>query len=277
MQDIKSIQSVKLKILAERTKIEITSATGFLCEYKEKLFLVTNWHVVNGRNNFTKELLGKKHGALPGFLDLQLTYIQQVKDDNFITFILAFQQPLFYYNSEEDFYDESKPLWIEHDKKNEIDVVAIDLTHIKNLSSMPGFKLMTYNIEEEMSYTQYTTGISVMDKVFIIGYPLSSGLSPNEYPIYKGATIASEIKNNDEPPIIFIDGKTKSGMSGSPVILKHEFSGSVEGDALFGKTQLIGVYSGRESTSPALTEAELGIVWKLEQCLLPILEKAINS
>lgn len=275
MPDIKSIQSVKLKILAERTKIEITSATGFLCEYKEKLFLITNWHVVNGRNNFTNELLDK-HGALPGFLDLQLTYIQQAKDDNFTTFILPFEQPLFYYNSDEDFYDESKPLWTEHDKKNEIDVVAIDLTQFKNVCSLPGFKLMTYNIEEEISYTQYTTGISVMDKVFIIGYPLSSGLSPNEYPIYKGATIASEIRNNDEPPIIFIDGKTKSGMSGSPVILKHEFSGSVEGDALFGKTQLIGVYSGRESISPDLTEAELGIVWKLEECLLPILEKAIK-
>ncbi|MFD2943251.1 trypsin-like peptidase domain-containing protein [Flavobacterium notoginsengisoli] len=277
MPDIKSVQSVKLKILAERTKIEITSATGFLCEYKEKLFLITNWHVVNGRNNFTKELLDKKHGALPGFLDLQLTYIQKAENDNFITYILPFEQSLFYYNSDEDFYDESKPLWIEHDRKNEIDLVAIDLTQFKNVCSLPGFKLMAYNIEEEISYTQYTTGISVMDKVFIIGYPLSSGLSPNEYPIYKGATIASEMKNNDEPPIIFIDGKTKSGMSGSPVILKHEFSGSVEGDALFGKTQLIGVYSGRESTSPDVTEAELGIVWKLEQCLLPILEKAIKS
>lgn len=277
MPNIRSIQSVKLKILAERTKTEITSATGFLCEYKEKLFLITNWHVVNGRNNFTKELLDKKHGALPGFLDLHLTYIQQTEDNNFNTFILPFEQPLFYHNPDEDFYDESKPLWIEHDRKNEIDVIAIDLTQFKNICSLPGFKLMTYNIEEEISYSQYTKGISVMDNVFIIGYPLSSGLSPNEYPIYKGATIASEIKNNDEPPIIFIDGKTKSGMSGSPVILKHGFSGSPEGDALFGKSQLIGVYSGRESTSPDLTEAELGIVWKLQECLLPILQKACKQ
>jgi hypothetical protein len=277
MPDLKSIQSVKIKILAERTKIEITSATGFLCEYKEKLFLITNWHVVNGRNNFTKELLDTKHGALPGFLYLQLIYTQQVQDDNFNTFPLPFEQPLFYYNSDEDFYDESKPLWIEHDRKNEIDVVAIDLTQFKNLSSLPGFKLATYKIEEEIAYSQYTSGISVMDKAFIIGFPLSSGVSPNEYPIYKGATIASEIKDNDEPPIIFIDEKTKSGMSGSPVILKHEFSGSPEGDALYGKTQLIGIYSGRESTSPELTEAELGIVWKIEECLLPILEKAIKS
>ena len=108
MLNLKSIQSIRIKILAERTKIEITSATGFLCEYKEKLFLITNWHVVNGKNNFTKELLDKKHGALPGFLDLQLTYTQQAKDDNFNTFLLPFEQPLFYYNSDEDFYRNSK-------------------------------------------------------------------------------------------------------------------------------------------------------------------------
>lgn len=271
MLDIKSTQSIRIKILAETTRKEITWATGFLCEYKEKIFLITNWHVVNGRNSITKELLST-NGAIPGFLRVDLKYLKQVGTNSFTTEIVQFEQPLFLYNENESFYDESKPLWIEHDKKNEIDVVAIDFTKIKD--HLADHQLMRYNIEEEIKYSQYTTGISVMDKAFIIGFPLSTSLSPNEYPIYKGATIASEIKINDEPPIILIDGKTKSGMSGSPVILKHEISGSPEGDALMGKSQLIGIYSGRESTSPDLTEAELGIVWKLEQCLLPILEKA---
>lgn len=271
MLNLKSIQSIRIKVLAERTKKEITWATGFLCEYKEKLFLITNWHVVNGKNSFTKESLST-NGAIPGFLKLELRYIKQVENNGFKTKVATFDQPLFFFNEDEDFYDESIPLWIEHDRKNEIDVVAIDLTDKKDI--LGDYKVMTYDIKEEVEYSKYTSGISVMDKVFIIGFPITTGLSPNEYPIYKGATIASEMKVDDEPPILLVDGKTKSGMSGSPVIVVHKMSGSSKGEAFMGKTQLIGIYSGRESTSPELTEAELGIVWKLEQSLIPILEKA---
>jgi hypothetical protein len=44
--------------------IELASATGFLVEHEARLYLVTNRHVIRGRNNQTDQPLSPS-GALP--------------------------------------------------------------------------------------------------------------------------------------------------------------------------------------------------------------------
>ena len=64
------------------------------------------------------------------------------------------------------------------------------------------------------------------------------------------------------------------GMSGSPVMVKRG-----EGESAMGleHLRLVGVYSGRDRQEPSEFEAELGIVWPLRECLLPILETYLEE
>ena len=88
------------------------------------------------------------------------------------------------------------------------------------------------------------------------------------FPIWKKASIASE-PNIDiqQMPYFFIDTATRSGMSGSPVVIYRKRSFTIEEEST-GKfsghiTKLIGVYSGRiGADSDMISDAQLGRVWK---------------
>ncbi|PHN93501.1 hypothetical protein CSC80_11300 [Maribacter sp. 6B07] len=131
------------------------------------------------------------------------------------------------------------------------------------------------DIDEEISKD---LKIGIMDDIFVTGFPLKTNTTPNKFPIYKGATIASEPDIFNSLPMFYIDGKTKSGMSGSPVIKKDNTIKTIAtptGITLNqGRIGLAGVYSGRDRQEKDEYEAELGIVWRLKECLLPILESA---
>ncbi len=59
-----------------------------------------------------------------------------------------------------------------------------------------------------------------MNQAFVTGYPLEASTTPNKFPIYKSGIIASEPMVFNSEPRFYIDGKTKKGYSGSPVVLK---------------------------------------------------------
>lgn len=71
----------------------------------------------------------------------------------------------------------------------------------------------------------------------------------------------------EDLPYYFVDTATKSGMSGSPVILR-ERRGVVNINKSEGKwsryrTKLVGIYSGRIGAySETRNDAQLGRVWK---------------
>ena len=118
-----------------------------------------------------------------------------------------------------------------------------------------------------------------MDNVFIVGFPLKTNTTPNQYPIYKGATIASE-PYLYKVPMFYVDGKTKRGMSGSAVVKKHGMKVHQEPTQFRfneGRLDLIGVYSGRDAVADSEYEAELGIVWPFDKCVAPIIEKVNES
>ena len=43
----------------------LSTATGVFVRYKEKVFLITNRHVVRGKNNFTNEYMNKENAGIP--------------------------------------------------------------------------------------------------------------------------------------------------------------------------------------------------------------------
>ena len=116
-----------------------------------------------------------------------------------------------------------------------------------------------------------------MDQAFVTGYPLEASTTPNKFPIYKSGIIASEPMIHNSEPRFYIDGKTKKGYSGSPVVMK-EYSTSQQNARINGftheKLNFIGIYSGRDRQEETEFEAELGIVWPYRDCLLPILKQA---
>ena len=273
----KSFTAVQIEPLSKETRIGLPMASGFMCSYKSRFYLVTNWHVVSGRNFETNEIMHNR-GAIPGFLNLKFHIANE--DSNGVANPSSYSIndiPLYkMVEDEEAKWSPEVPLWLEHPKlKQSVDVVCLDIT--EDITNLKIDNIIVYNIEEEI---ENGTSVNVMDNVFVIGFPLKSSTTPNGYPIYKGATIASEPNVKQKLPLFYIDGKTKKGMSGSAVILIER--PKLENDRgvlkfYTANVYLVGVYSGRERQSKDEHEAEMGIVWNISGALLPILNKSIEQ
>ena len=255
----------KLEILAHATAVLLGEATGFFCEYAGRTFLVTNWHVVAGRHFQTKLPLHRSQ-ALPGSLKVH-THISKT------TSSVAAPSSSTVFNIA--LLDHSgAPNWLEHPLFGcDVDVIAIAVdTLIPDCS-----KIYRIDLAAEMARD---TQLAVMDQAFVTGYPLSATTTPNSLPIYKSGTIASEPRVFDSEPRIYIDGKTKTGMSGSPVMVKHR-GASPENDGPNGlganTLDFVGIYSGRDRQERSEFEAELGIMWPYKECLIPIIEAFLST
>lgn len=256
-----SLVTTPIEILAENTKAIIGNASGFIVKYCDIHFLVTNWHVFSGKNYQTGELLHSS-GAVPGFINFNITY----RDENQIEHTYRFEEPISYFNFN---------VWKEHpstEHKHDVAVFPIEYL-VKNI----GNTIEALNIEDTKLIE---TDFRVMDNIFIVGYPLKNKSTPNKYPVYKTGTIASEPNVKEFLPHILVDSKTKSGMSGSLVVIKksvvekkYDFNSALH----FNQTKILGIYSGRESVSKDYYEAELGIIWTINNSLIPILEKMISD
>jgi hypothetical protein len=229
----------------DETRQKLASATGFVYERKEKLYLITNWHNVTGINPITKKHISN-HGGIPDVM--VLTLLKQIKPhiewDNF-----AF-----------NLYDEDgKADWLVHPVHKElVDVVAIELEFDKDFKGI--FKPIN-----KLKFDKFD--LEVSDDIFILGFPY--GLNGGGYfPIWKRGSVATEPDINYEGlPKILVDTASRTGMSGSPVIFKRDGihgaeDGKLKSDTVIGTIQdFVGIYSGR---IPGETEfeAQLGIVWK---------------
>jgi len=253
---------VQLHLNAQTTGAYLGSATGFLCGFRKRIFLVTNWHVLSGRNFETKSPIHSSL-ALPGSIDIALT-------------VLTFQGEEFYkpkrtlIENVQLYGGDENPLYRAHpEHNNNLDVSCLELTD--QLNNFEEIRRSLFDCETEIDKH---SNLSVMDQVFIVGYPLKTSTTPNEYPIHKSATVASE-PDAYTKPLFYVDGKTKQGMSGAPVLKKQTIKivkNSSGFEVTEGRIDLIGIYSGRDSSSQEEAEAELGLVWHFRESVIPILE-----
>ena len=209
------------------------SATGFVVEHHNASYLVTNWHVLAGKNPETGEQLARDCPT-----DIAIWH---------------HREPLGHWQSvTQPLFDRAgNHLWVEHPQGNNVDVVALplDLSH------------GTQTFPLDLSLADVDMAAYCAMPVHILGFPLGLAAS-GRFPIWKTGHIASEPEIDVEGrPLFLIDATTRGGMSGSPVFARQVGSRMDRAGNLIVQpgmfTRFLGIYAGRIGTN-----VEVGRVWK---------------
>lgn len=217
---------------------ELASATGFSVKFGDTFYLITNWHVVAGRDADTAACLDQVNAAIP---DRLVIWFHR---KNSLGAWLKLEIPLF--------SPEGQPLWIEHPLGRKVDVVAVPI-------ELPD-EAMIYPLDLSLALADMVVAPAM--PVSVIGFPLGLVAGEN-WPIWKTGHVASDPDIDFQPdrPAFLIDATTRSGMSGAPVVLR--LSGGYsnrDGHTIYSSglsTKFLGVYAGRIHNA-----SEIGRVWR---------------
>ena len=227
------------------TDTVFANGTGFIYQQDDRVYLITNWHNVTGRDPASGVCLSKTL-ATPDTITTYFRHPYQVG--------MGRREHLKLYRDDAM----REPAWFEHPTfGREVDVVALPLAN--QLRSK--YRLFPINaIEFDSGFKE-----EVADDAFVVGYPFAD-MTYASLPIWKRASLASEPDIDlDRLPKMLIDTATRPGLSGSPVIMQrvglHGKSAVLSSDTIIGRIRnFVGVYSGRIGNDEL--KAQLGIVWK---------------
>jgi hypothetical protein len=187
-----SLNFISLRLVSAKDTFSIACGTGFVVSAKDKYYLITNWHVVTGRDPITGLCMDSR-GYYPN--RIYIWYYGKTLDSWERRF-----EPL--YNLDSNY------LWINHPLKNEVDVVALPLTTIGE-----SIQIYPVRFDNQNCTLEYGTSIT------IIGFPASSSGS-GTFPLKVFGTIGTDsIGQKKSKSIFFTYSKPFHGMSGSPVFL----------------------------------------------------------
>lgn len=232
----------------------MSDATGFVVQHENQFFLVTNRHVLSGWDPVKGEYL--KHAA-PTHLDIRHNV------PNSRGSWITKREPLF---------DTSgQALWREHPDGSAIDVAVLPLTELA------GVEVLAQEIgpPDNDDGTPMDIALYPTQQLSVVGYPFGKKASGDGPAIWVQGFIASEPDLDfDGQPRFLIDGRTRKGQSGSPVIFTaHGTAVPLKSDvtiaAISIDSYLLGVYSGRINA-----ESDLGYVWKTT-AMLDVLERGV--
>lgn len=234
--DIGSIISLKLYMLKDKDTLGI--GTGFVMRKEGIPYLITNLHNLTGVDYWT----GKYFDSLkrqPNNIIIEHHLLNKL--GNWIS-------------KKQSLYTGEIKNWNEVFADGKImDVVSLKLTDTSNIS--------IYDINIDNGDAPYR--IIPGSHFFVIGYPFGMTAS-KQYPVWKTVFLASEYADNYlDIPVFLIDGTTRKGMSGSPVIMKGNYtviertSGKEIPISVLGYS-LKGIYSGH------IDALELSAVFKTE-------------
>lgn len=243
-----SFATLRLRMCFQEPENALSVATGFVYKRQDTHYLITNWHNVAGRNPTTKQCLSTT-AAIPDILWTHLRDPAQPARVNRIKIGL-------YKDSEMQ-----RPAWFEHPTHgNKVDVVAIPLVDDTSGKRYESFAINELDLDPQFE-------VIVADDAFVVGYPFNDAAHPQDLPIWKRASIATEPQLDiDRLPKLLIDTATRPGLSGSPVFMqRHGIHGmkasGFTGQEIFGRIRnFVGVYSGRIGEGELM--AQLGVVWK---------------
>jgi hypothetical protein len=228
-----SIQS--LLILPRVNGNNLATATAFIVRRAGRLFLVTNRHVVTGRDQSTGVPLSKT-GGLPDEIE-----------------IMHNSSPVGrWIGRREKLYSGDMPQWFEHPElKEKADIAALRLTEVTDVELHP------YDLDKEVDML-----VGPADVVSVIGFPFGH-TAGGMFGVWASGFIASEPEvNYDGYPVFLIDCRARPGQSGSAVIAYrsggiYRKSGGGTNIMAGTVTRFLGVYSGRIHP-----ESDIGMVWK---------------
>jgi hypothetical protein len=207
-----------------------------------RLSLITNWHVVSGRNHETGKPMNPM-GGVPDHLRVHVPFTDRALSPLIVTIPTV--------------DGEGEPLWIGHPVHGQ----AVDVASLEFDQPLPeASRLMPMNLIKMLPLKQ-----RIGMPVFVLGFPFERlGLG---MPVWKQASLASEpyLLNFATELYLIVDTASRPGMSGSPVIQRVHGCVDIEigrghvedGD---GACNFIGIYSGRFHTNDA-SDAQLGRVW----------------
>ena len=257
---------VRLHTYARDNALEV--ATGFFItgerEGEIRHALVTNWHVLAGRNPLQPTLTRHRSGAVPD--SVRFTVHRLESEPGIVTI-------------EEvtvDLYDSAgHATWSQHPSRGRlVDVGILEF----GAEHVAGFNVQGVNAIASANDMAVRLG----SQAFIVGYPHGFGGFVNT-PIWKRGSIASEPHVGEEGANdrVLVDATTREGMSGSPVLLCADTHYLTEGGQVMqapGAMRWIGLYSSRPSfevmgdTGPAQVTAEIAYFIKTG----PIVETLMN-
>ena len=229
-----------IKMLFRETPLG--DGTCFFYKKNGKCYLVTNWHVLSGRDVITGQPR-KSSGAVPDSISISFHVVRPIG--------AVLENYLLNLNSAN-----GEAIWLQHSiHGQDVDIAVLELTIPSGLCVYPINEMDTANIRAEVGINLY-----------ILGYPVRqfTGI----FPVWKRGTLATEFIFPIEGKSCFlIDTATQEGMSGSPVILREnnyidDISNQGKISMPAGK-KFIGIYSGRYNSNDQQL-AQLGIVWKKE-------------
>jgi len=236
---IDPLSATSLRIVPKFNTTELAYATGFIVKWNLSFYLITNWHVVTGRNADTGECLDKKYATTPNQIMIRFH-----KKGNLGSWVLI-DIPLF--------DGDGHKTWREHPQGRAVDVVAIAIS--PEITS----QIDPHALDLELAKADMIAIPAL--PISVIGYPL--GISAGEsWPIWKTGHIASDPDIDFQPgrPAFLIDATTRTGMSGSPVVLRLDSYSRSDGSQVIAggiQTKFMGVYSGRVHM-----DSEIGSVWR---------------
>lgn len=238
-------------------------ATGFLHRRDGKTFLITNWHVVTGRDtaNPTSSTTGEF------CTHIQVSYLHG--EGGRISLASQIDDTIQLNNSNGEGMG-----WLQHPTyQHQVDVAAVPIV------LPPG--AINLHLNDEKFFDRFI--LNVADSVYVLGYPWGLRDPRNPLPVWKGGSVASipGVPRNGLPRFL-IDARTYKGMSGGPVICLHTLSPTGNRIHNFDNTvdpvmgtigYFCGVYSGRAMVTPtdfaetndpsgAHIETDLGYVWR---------------
>lgn len=183
----------------------LACARGFYIRNGVRCFLVTNNHVLTGRDNDTGKCSHSKL-AVPDTVRCRLPTHYEDANSKLTGFRLSSRKfPLL--------DDDGMPLWLEHP----IHGAAVDIAAliIETDTNMSAYALNDFEFQEFWSRPG--------QDALIIGFPFGA-LYTGDLPLWKHGLIATEpAMDFDGRPLFLVDSITHPGMSGSPVMARLPF------------------------------------------------------
>jgi hypothetical protein len=225
--------------------VSLGPATGFIWTTLNRTFLISNWHVIAGRNTYTGQAMHSS-GAVPDAVHFSAAFEHLGRLEWREVRIQLFDQA-------------GNATWLQHPTLGQdVDIAALEMP-------IDGISGTVCSLAE--GDLQSNIAVTVSSEVFVVGFPL--GIAKQfTLPIWKRGSVASEFSVPfDGLPIFVVDTATREGMSGSPVYARSSGAHlTTTGDFAIGNgpsSRFLGVYSGRYGAKDEFS-AQLGRVWHAE-------------
>mgnify|MGYP001162076480 CR=1 FL=1 len=213
------------------------TATGFIAERDGVEYLVTNFHVVSGRDPETGANI-RPDGAWPD--SIQIVHNAAVGVGHWVP------------KTERLYGADGAPLWLEHPThRARVDVIALPLTDTSGVQVYAHDPWMLQRV-----------AIVMAGSLSIVGFPFGTAYGGAMATWVQGFVATEWQIDYGNLPRFLVDSRTREGQSGSPVIFYNVGGGftDLQGNTVLGSgvvEQFVGVYSGRINE-----QSDLGFVWK---------------